>query len=63
MLTLSSMIVRHVDDYIDRHIFQPANMMRSGYFQLDEPDKNLAIGYIPNEIGHTIHWQNNLYCG
>ncbi|MFI8686985.1 serine hydrolase domain-containing protein [Rossellomorea sp. NPDC077527] len=47
-----------VQEYIEKHIFIPANMNGSGYFLLDRLPRNTAIGYI-EEKDNT--WRTNSY--
>ncbi|UCH97310.1 MAG: beta-lactamase family protein [Candidatus Aminicenantes bacterium] len=37
--------------YIEDHIFKPAGMLNSGFFPMDLPVKNLAIGYFKDKNG------------
>ncbi len=32
-------------DYVERHIFQPAGMHDTGFFETDRPEPNVAVGY------------------
>ncbi len=32
-------------DYVERHIFQPAGMHGTGFFETDRPEPNVAVGY------------------
>ncbi|WP_408015212.1 serine hydrolase domain-containing protein [Rossellomorea arthrocnemi] len=47
-----------VQDYIQKHIFAPADMDASGYFRLDCLPENTAYGYI-DEADHS--WRTNMY--
>ncbi|WP_034759711.1 serine hydrolase domain-containing protein [Rossellomorea vietnamensis] len=47
-----------VQEYINKHIFEPANMNASGYFRLDRLPENTAYGYI-DETGSS--WRTNMY--
>ena len=47
-------------DYIRKNIYEPAGMLHSDSYSMDEPVPNLAMGYIPapeSEFG----WRNNLF--
>jgi CubicO group peptidase (beta-lactamase class C family) len=47
-------------DYIPKHIYEPAGMLDSDSYSMDEPVPNLAMGHIPapeSEFG----WRNNLF--
>jgi CubicO group peptidase (beta-lactamase class C family) len=50
-------------DYVKQHIFEPAGMMNTDYYELDKPVPNLAIGY--TKMGPdgkpTNEWRNNLF--
>ena len=45
--------------YIDRHIYQPANMNNSGSFDIDVPEQNLAMGYYFDSS--INNWKNNTF--
>ncbi|MFD2046294.1 serine hydrolase domain-containing protein [Ornithinibacillus salinisoli] len=45
-------------DYVEKHIFQKAGMLDSGYFALDSLPGNTALGYIENPNGT---WRTNIY--
>lgn len=45
-------------DYIRQNIYQPAGMTRSDCYELDQPQENLAEGYVPQAGGQ---WKNNLF--
>jgi CubicO group peptidase (beta-lactamase class C family) len=47
-------------DYIDKHIYQLANMPNSASYEMDQPVPNLAIGYEPSSKNDT-GWINNLF--
>ncbi|WP_155591050.1 serine hydrolase domain-containing protein [Lysinibacillus cavernae] len=60
---LLGLIVEHASgmlfsDYIQRYIFDQANMTESGYFSLDSLPSNTALGYIDNQDGT---WKTNIY--
>ncbi len=46
--------------YIRDHIYNPAGMIHSDSYEMDQPVPNLAIGYEPNRDNET-GWSNNLY--
>ena len=46
------------DEYVQRQVFDPAEMMRSGMFARDEPEPDVAIGYTrmtPKGPGETLY--------
>ncbi|MCL6606305.1 MAG: beta-lactamase family protein [Paenibacillus sp.] len=45
-------------DYVEQHVFQPCNMIRSGYFALDQLPSNTAQGYIEADNGG---WRSNIF--
>lgn len=45
-------------EYMERNVFRTANMMDSGYFQLDQLPAQTAIGYMDKENGT---WTTNIY--
>jgi CubicO group peptidase (beta-lactamase class C family) len=49
-------------DYVREHLYKPAGMMRTDAYQLDEVNKNLAVGYEPEfaEDG-TKRFKNNIF--
>lgn len=47
--------------YIQKYIFTPANMPNSGFFEMDDPILNLAIGFGRYQDKETIYWKNNLF--
>ncbi|QCR31248.1 serine hydrolase [Lysinibacillus sp. SGAir0095] len=49
---------RSFDEYVLEHIFKPAGMKDSGYFELDRLPARSAIGYIDFEDGR---WKSNIY--
>ncbi len=60
---LLGLVVEHISgmnfsDYIQKNVFDPANMKESGYFSLDSLPSNTAIGYIDNPNGT---WKTNIY--
>jgi CubicO group peptidase (beta-lactamase class C family) len=48
-------------EYVKQHIFKPAGMMNSDYYEMDIPTSNLAIGYAPYQVNGKTLWRNNLY--
>jgi CubicO group peptidase (beta-lactamase class C family) len=45
---------------IKEHVFEPAGMADSGFFPMDEPHPDLAVGYIPPaSAGHP--WTSNVF--
>ena len=44
-------------DYIDEHIFQPAGMVNSGFYQRDATTPNLANGYTYDDMVDPLHDQ------
>ncbi|MEM8508832.1 MAG: serine hydrolase domain-containing protein [Bacteroidota bacterium] len=46
-------------EYVDVNIFQPARMMNTNSFEMDQPVENLAIGYSRSD--NSFGWENNLY--
>ncbi|TQS70555.1 serine hydrolase [Ornithinibacillus gellani] len=45
-------------DYVQEHIFQPAGMERSGYFEMDKLPDNTALGYVEETDGM---YKTNIY--
>ncbi|PQJ78240.1 serine hydrolase domain-containing protein [Polaribacter porphyrae] len=48
------------ETYIKENIHKPSNMTNSGFFDMDEPVENLAIGYIKTRE-NKYGWKNNLF--
>ncbi len=48
-------------EYVQKYIFAPANMVNSGFFEMDDPVPNLAIGFGRYQKQGTVYWKNNLY--
>ena len=49
-------------DYVREHLYKPAGMMSTDAYQLDEVNKNLAVGYQPEYANDgTKRYKNNLY--
>ncbi len=46
--------------YIRKHIYDPAGMINTDSFEMDQPVPNLAIGYEQNYHNET-GWRNNIY--
>lgn len=46
-------------EYVDGNIFQPAQMINTDAYEMDQPVENLAIGY--SRAGNGSGWENNLY--
>jgi CubicO group peptidase (beta-lactamase class C family) len=49
----------HFTEYVEKNIFLPCGMDDSGYFSLDKLPKNVAYGYIKNELDGS--WKTNIY--
>lgn len=47
-------------DYIEQNVFKRAGMKRSGFFSLEEPHDNIAVGYWKCRP-ETDEWCNNYY--
>ncbi len=47
-------------DYVRAHIFEPAGMLDTDSYEMDQPVENLAIGYDPAP-GTRTGWENNLF--
>ncbi|WP_019606297.1 serine hydrolase domain-containing protein [Teredinibacter turnerae] len=47
-------------DYVQQHVYAPAQMVNSASFELDDPIPNLATGYFPNPMDKT-QWKENTY--
>jgi CubicO group peptidase (beta-lactamase class C family) len=49
-------------DHVRRAIFEPAGMTSTDSYEMDRPEPNLAIGYVPeHDAEGRVIWQNNLY--
>ena len=46
-------------EYVDQNIFQPAQMVNTDAYEMDQPVENLAIGY--SRADNDSGWENNLY--
>ncbi|NGZ77091.1 serine hydrolase [Saccharibacillus sp. VR-M41] len=44
-------------EYVEQHVFAPANMQDSGYFRTDRLPERTALGYIDGEDG----WRTNIF--
>jgi CubicO group peptidase (beta-lactamase class C family) len=50
------------EEYVRRHIFEPAGMENTGFFAHDEPVPNVAVGYTRmRQDGETGDLHNNLF--
>ncbi|NBB93944.1 MAG: serine hydrolase [Gammaproteobacteria bacterium] len=49
------------DSYVAEHIFAPAGMTRSGCFELDTVNDNLAVGYVEDWSVDGMTIRNNLF--
>lgn len=45
---------------VEQRVFQPAGMTSSGYFRLDEPVPDVAVGYLPR-VADASPWRSNVY--
>ena len=50
-------------DYVRQHIFETAQMNRSGFLSLDGVYDEVAEGYMPvkDNAGNTVGWKKNIY--
>jgi CubicO group peptidase (beta-lactamase class C family) len=48
-------------DYVKQHIFKPAGMTQSDFYEMDIPTPNLALGYAPYSVNDKTQWRNNLF--
>lgn len=49
-------------DYICDHVFEPAGMRQTAFLALDEVERNVAEGYIPqSEDEQIVGWKRNIY--
>ncbi len=46
-------------DAVDERVFQPAGMTRSAYLRSDEPDPDVAVGYLPRTGDEP--WRSNIF--
>jgi len=47
--------------YVQRRIFEPATMTRSGWFDRDVPAPDIACGYTKDVPAGSNAWRNNIY--
>jgi D-alanyl-D-alanine carboxypeptidase len=47
--------------YVQRRIFEPAGMTRSGWFDRDVPASDIASGYTKDVPAGSTAWRNNIY--
>jgi CubicO group peptidase (beta-lactamase class C family) len=47
-------------DYVRQNVFEPAGMLESGYFQRDDPVRNVAIGY-QRDPGSETGWREDTF--
>jgi CubicO group peptidase (beta-lactamase class C family) len=47
-------------DYVQGHIFEPAGMDRTGYFDRDDPVRDVATGYY-RDAGSSTGWRNDSF--
>lgn len=48
-------------EYVKEHIFKPANMINSDFYEMDVPTPNLALGYFSDLVNGKTRWRNNLF--
>jgi CubicO group peptidase (beta-lactamase class C family) len=65
-MLLLGVVVEHISgdsyyDYVRKHIFVPAGMINSDYFEKDRPVSNRATGYIKELTDSGVRWQNNRF--
>ena len=65
-MLLLGVVVEHISgdsyyDYVRNHIFIPANMTNSDFFEKDRPVSNRATGYIKEFTNSGVRWQNNRF--
>jgi len=46
--------------YLQAHVFGPAGMSGAGFFTIDRPEPNVAMGYVKQYEGGTFRWKNNV---
>jgi CubicO group peptidase (beta-lactamase class C family) len=46
--------------YLQTHIFEPAGMSNTGFYELDIPEPNVAAGYSKEYRDGKIFWRNNI---
>jgi len=65
-MLLLGVIIEHISgdsyyDYVRNHIFIPADMTNSDFFEKDRPVSNRATGYIKEFTDSGVRWQNNRF--
>lgn len=65
-MLLLGVVIEHISgdsyyDYVRNHIFIPANMTNSDFFEKDRPVLNRATGYIKEVKDSSVQWQNNRF--
>jgi len=65
-MLLLGVVVEHISgdnyyDYVRNHIFIPADMTNSDFFEKDRPVSNRATGYIKEFTDSGVRWQNNQF--
>lgn len=60
---LLGLVVEHISgmtftDFVEKNVLEPAGMIDSGYFSLDQLPDRVASGYIPDDAGG---WRSNIY--
>ncbi len=48
-------------EYLQKNIFDPAQMENTGFYQMDDPVPNLAIGFGRQQENLKVSWKNNLF--
>jgi CubicO group peptidase (beta-lactamase class C family) len=46
--------------YLQTYVFEPSGMSNTGFFELDEPEPNVAMGYVKEYKGGRFIWRNNV---
>jgi len=65
-MLLLGVVVEHISgdsyyDYVRKHIFIPAGMTNSDFFEKDRPASNRATGYTKEFTDSGVRWQNNRF--
>jgi len=47
--------------YVREHVYQPAGMTHSDAYELDHVNRNLAVGYEPEQTPNGVEYRNNLF--
>jgi CubicO group peptidase (beta-lactamase class C family) len=47
--------------YVREHVYKPAGMINSDAYELDHVNRNLAIGYEPEETPNGVEYRNNIF--